>query len=82
MSDDSDESDELLDFCDHAKVQADGVETYSVNGRIHVTLFKFQKFNGKMRRVIVGTVEIPATAQQLWVLPNQGEDQAEARPKH
>ena len=84
MSDDA-ESEELVDFMDHPKIQADGVaDIYSTNGRTYLVLFEFRKYSGKMRRLVVGEVVLPTSATQQWVKPpiEGDEDAAHTGTKH
>jgi hypothetical protein len=63
----SDDDDKLLDFGDYPEIQADG-GVYSAGGRTNVVLFKWRKFEGKLRRVIVGELH-PSSAKQQWLKP-------------
>jgi hypothetical protein len=77
------DDDELLDFADHPKIQADGIaEMFSVNGRTHVVLFRLQAFGGKIRRVAVGEVELPASAKLDFKATNTPTELARPTSKH
>jgi hypothetical protein len=77
------DDDELLDFMDYPKINADGVaDVYNTNGRTYAVLFEFRKFEGKLRRVVVGEVVLPTSAKQQWLKPPNEEEPVETRTKH